>query len=112
MIYLTRRESFSAAHRLFKNEWSDEQNFEVFEKCSNPNWHGHNCELFVSLKGETNPETGIVLHLQQLSTNVKEHAIDKRVHKNFDLNFLLGKITFAENSAVWGKIIGNLNQLN
>ena len=67
MIYLTRRERFNAAHRLFRADWSDEKNLEVFGKCSNPNWHGHNYTLFVSVKGEINPETGFVINLKQLS---------------------------------------------
>jgi 6-pyruvoyltetrahydropterin/6-carboxytetrahydropterin synthase len=116
MIYLTRRERFNAAHRLFKNEWSDEQNFEVFGKCSNPNWHGHNYELFVTIKGETNPETGFVINLKQLSSIVKERVIDKTDHKNLnlDVDFLSGKITSAENIAiaVWNEIEDDLNQLN
>ena len=72
MIYLTRRERFNAAHRLFKKEWSDKKNYDVFGKCSNPNWHGHNYELLVTVKGETNPETGFVINLKQLSKIVKE----------------------------------------
>ena len=67
MIYLTRRERFNAAHRLFIEEWDDTKNFEVFGKCSNPNWHGHNYELFVTVKGNLNPETGFVVNLKVLS---------------------------------------------
>ena len=66
MIYITRRERFNAAHKLFREEWSDEQNLEIFGKCSNPNWHGHNYELFVTVKGEINPETGFVIDLKEL----------------------------------------------
>jgi 6-pyruvoyltetrahydropterin/6-carboxytetrahydropterin synthase len=58
MIYITRRERFNATHRLFLLEYTDEQNLEVFGKCSNPNWHGHNYHLFITIKGEVNPKTG------------------------------------------------------
>ena len=63
MIYLTRRERFSAAHRMFRTEWSDEKNSEVFGKCSNPNWHGHNYILFVTVKGEPDPVNGYVINM-------------------------------------------------
>ena len=84
MIYLTRRERFNAAHRLFRADWSDEKNLEVFGKCSNPNWHGHNYTLFVSVKGEINPETGFVINLKQLSKIVNEKVIEKIDHKNLN----------------------------
>ncbi len=102
MIYLTRRERFNAAHRLFRKEWSDEQNFEVFGKCSNPNWHGHNYQLFVTIKGDVNPETGFVINLKQLSKIVREKVIEKIDHKNLniDVDFMQGKITSAENIAI------------
>jgi len=67
MIYITRRERFNAAHRLFKPEYSDELNLEIFGKCSNPNWHGHNYTLFVTVKGEVNPDTGFLVNLKDLS---------------------------------------------
>ena len=86
MIYLTRRERFNAAHRLFKKEWSDEKNFEVFGKCSNPNWHGHNYQLFVTIKGDINPETGFVVNLKVLSKIVREKVIEKIDHKNLNLD--------------------------
>ena len=66
MIYITRTERFNAAHKLFRPEWSNEENLEVFGKCSNPNWHGHNYELFVTVKGEINAETGFVIDLKVL----------------------------------------------
>lgn len=66
MIYITRRERFNAAHKLYREEWSDEKNMETFGKCSNPNWHGHNYELFVTVKGEINPQTGFVIDLKEL----------------------------------------------
>lgn len=115
MIYLTRRERFNAAHRLFRPEWSDEKNFEIFGKCSNPNWHGHNYELFVTIKGETNPETGFVINLKTLSKVVRERIIEKIDHKNLniDVEFMEGKITTAENIAIaiWNEIEPDINQL-
>jgi len=72
MIYITRRETFNAAHRLFKQEWDDEKNLQVFGKCSNPNWHGHNYVLFVTLKGEVDPETGFLINLKDLSRIIKK----------------------------------------
>ncbi len=108
MIFLTRRERFNAAHRLFRKEWSDDKNFEVFGKCSNPNWHGHNYELFVTIKGDTSDETGFVINLKTLSKIVRERIIDKMDHKNLniDVEFMAGKITTAENIAIaiWNEI--------
>ena len=116
MVYLTRRERFNAAHRLFKKEWSDEKNFEVFGKCSNPNWHGHNYQLFVTVKGETMPETGFVMNLKTLSRIINKNVIEKIDHKNLniDVPFMEGKIPTAENIAiaVWEQIEKDVNQLN
>lgn len=116
MIYLTRRERFNAAHRLYKKEWSDEKNFQIFGKCSNPNWHGHNYELFVTIKGEVDEETGFVINLKQLSNIVKEKIIEKIDHKNLniDVDFMKDKITSAENIAIaiWNEIETDVNQLN
>ena len=72
MIYVTRREHFNAAHKLRVPEWSDEKNNEIFGKCANPNWHGHNYDLFVTVKGEINPETGFLVDLKLLSKIIKE----------------------------------------
>lgn len=116
MIFLTRRERFNAAHRLFKADWSDEKNFEVFGKCSNPNWHGHNYELFVTIKGEVNTETGFVINLKTLSKIVRERVIEKIDHKNLniDVEFMQGKITTAENIAIaiWNEIEPDINKLS
>lgn len=116
MIYLTRRERFNAAHRLYKPDWSDEKNYEVFGKCSNPNWHGHNYELFVTIKGEVNPETGFVINLKTLSKIVRERVIEKIDHKNLniDVEFMQGKITTAENIAIaiWNEIEPDINNLS
>lgn len=98
MIYITRRERFNAAHRLFKNTFSDEENLEVFGKCSNPNWHGHNYELFVTIKGSINPNTGFLVNLTELKELMREKVIDKLDHKNLnlDVEFLKGKFTSTE----------------
>ena len=98
MIYITRREQFNAAHKLFREEWSDEKNLEVFGKCANPNWHGHNYELFVTVKGPVNPETGYVIDLKILKEIIKSHVTDKLDHKNvnLDVDFMRGKMASTE----------------
>lgn len=97
-MLITRRERFNAAHRLFREDYTDEQNLEVFGKCSNPNWHGHNYELFVTVDGEVNPETGFVINLKTLSKLIKEFAVDKLDHKNINLevDFMQGKLASTE----------------
>jgi 6-pyruvoyltetrahydropterin/6-carboxytetrahydropterin synthase len=98
-VYITRREHFNAAHKLWREEWTDEKNAEVFGKCSNKNWHGHNFELFVTVKGHPNPETGFVINLKELSKIVKELVIEPLDHKNLNLDvpFLAGKLASTEN---------------
>ncbi len=102
MIYITRRERFNAAHRLFLPKYSDEQNLKVFGKCSNPNWHGHNYDLFVTIKGEVNPETGFLVNLKDLSKIINQFIIEKLDHKNINLevDFMKGKLTSTENLAI------------
>ncbi len=102
MIYITRRERFSAAHRLFREDWSQEQNEAVFGNCSNPNWHGHNYELFVTVKGEVNPETGFVIDLKRMKTIILEQVINKLDHKNvnLDVDFMQGKRASTEVIAI------------
>ncbi len=116
MVFLTRRERFNAAHRLFKSEWTDDKNFEVFGKCSNPNWHGHNYELFVTIKGEPNPVTGFVINLKQLSEIVRKKIIDKADHKNLNLEvpFMKEQLPTSENIAVaiWKEIENDVLKLN
>ncbi len=80
-----RKAHFNAAHRLFKKEWNDEKNFEVFGKCSNPNYHGHNYELEVGITGEINPETGFLMDLKILSDIIKEDVEDCFDHKNLNI---------------------------
>lgn len=102
MIYITRRERFTAAHRLFKAEYSDEKNLEIFGKCSNPNWHGHNYELFVTIKGDINPETGFLMNLTELKSIIHNKIITKVDHKNLNIevDFMKDKYTSTEVIAV------------
>ena len=102
MVYITRRERFNAAHRLFRTDFSDEQNLETFGKCSNPNWHGHNYELFVTVKGEVNPDTGFVVNLKDLSQVIGKMVTEKMDHRNINLevDFMKGKLASTENIAV------------
>jgi len=108
MIYITRRERFTAAHRLFKAEYSNEKNLEVFGKCSNPNWHGHNYQLFVTIKGNVNPETGFLMNLVDLKSIIRKKIISKVDHKNLNLevDFLNGKFTSTEVIAIsiWNEL--------
>jgi len=102
MIYITRREQFNAAHKLFREEWSNEQNMEVFGKCSNPNWHGHNYELFVTVKGEVDPKTGFVIDLKVLRDIIRINVTDKLDHRNInlDVDFMKGKMASTEVLAI------------
>lgn len=108
MIYITRRERFNAAHRLFRSDFTDNQNSEVFGKCSNPNWHGHNYELFVTVKGEVNPETGFLINLKALSQVINHVIIEKIDHKNINLevDFMKGKFASTEvlSMAIWEQL--------
>ncbi len=108
MIYLTRRERFSAAHRMFRPDWSDERNSEVFGKCSNVNWHGHNYILWVTIKGEPSDSHGFVLNIDTLKRIIQEKVISKIDHKNINLevDFMKGKIATTENLAVaiWNEL--------
>lgn len=102
MIYITRRERFSAAHRMFREEWTDEENYRVFGKCSNPNWHGHDYVLYVTIKGEVPGETGLFMNITRLRDIIKEVIIDNADHKNLNLEvgFVKGKIPTTENLAI------------
>lgn len=98
MVYISRKEHFNAAHKLFNPKWSEEKNREVFGPCANANWHGHNFELIVTVKGIPNPETGFVVDLKKLSNLIKELVIDKLDHKNLnlDVDFMGGKMASCE----------------
>lgn len=86
LLFVTRRETFNAAHKLARKDWSDEKNREVFGKCANPNWHGHNYTLFVTVKGPVTAETGFVVNLKDLSALIRKHVTDKLDHANLNLD--------------------------
>jgi 6-pyruvoyltetrahydropterin/6-carboxytetrahydropterin synthase len=108
LVYITRRERFNAAHKLWNPNWGAEKNHEVFGKCANENWHGHNYELFVTVKGTPSTETGCVMDLKILSGIINEKVIDVIDHKNLNLDvaFMEGKIASTENLAIgiWQQI--------
>ena len=85
-VAVSRKEHFNSAHRLYNPAWSDEKNDEVFGKCNNPNFHGHNYELIVTLIGEPDAETGYVYDLKLLSNTIKEHIVRQFDHKNLNLD--------------------------
>jgi 6-pyruvoyltetrahydropterin/6-carboxytetrahydropterin synthase len=111
-VRVTRRLHFAAAHRLGRPDWSDERNAEVFGACANPNWHGHNYELDVTVEGEIDPETGFVLDLKELRDLVEGQVIEEVDHRNLnlDVEWLAGVNPTTENLvvAVWGRIVGLL----
>lgn len=116
-VYITRREVFSASHRLYNSNLSEEENCELYDKCSNPNGHGHNYILEVMVAGEVNPSTGYLLDLKKLKKIIKENITDKLDHKNLnlDVDFLQGVIPTSENIciAIWNELsdkitVGNL----
>ncbi|MGN6294783.1 MAG: 6-pyruvoyl trahydropterin synthase family protein [Chitinophagaceae bacterium] len=102
MVYLTRVEHFNAAHKLYNPSWSVEKNEEVFGKCANENWHGHNYELYVTVKGSPDPETGFVFDVKRLSNIIREHVIEKVDHRNLnvDVEFMKGQLCSTENLAI------------
>ncbi|MCR5889094.1 6-carboxytetrahydropterin synthase [Hymenobacter sp. J193] len=99
MIYVSRQEHFNAAHKLYNPAWSEERNKEVFGPCSNTNWHGHNFDLIVTVKGMPSPDTGFVVDLKALSSLIREHIIAQVDHKNLNLDvpFMTGKLASTEN---------------
>lgn len=112
MIYLTRVENFNAAHKLSNPAWSKEKNEEVFGKCANENWHGHNYELHVTIKGTPDPETGFVFNAKTLGVLIKDYIVEKLDHRNLnmDVDFMAGKFTSAENLAIgiWDQLTPHL----
>jgi len=112
MIYLTRRETFAAAHRLFKEGLSDKENFKLFGKCSNPNWHGHNYTLEVVVAGNVDPATGFVIDIKKLKDIIHENVISKVDHKNLNLDtdFMKGLNPTSENivMAIWNQLKGKI----
>ncbi len=110
MLYVSRKEHFNAAHKLYNPQWTKEKNIEVFGPCANENWHGHNFDLIVTVKGSPDPETGFVVDLKKLSTLIRVEVIDKLDHKNLnvDVDFMKDKLASCENLVIeiW-KILDN-----
>ena len=102
MVYLTRVEHFNAAHKLYNPNWSQEQNEQVFGKCANQNWHGHNYELYVTVKGRPNPDTGFVFDVKELSRIINQYVIEHIDHKNLnvDVPFMKDQLCSTENLAI------------
>lgn len=112
MVYLTRSEHFNAAHKLYNSAWTYEKNEEVFGKCANENWHGHNYELLVTIKGDPDPETGFIYDVKKLSLLIREHVIEKVDHRNLnvDVEFMKDKMCSTENLAIgiWEQLTPHL----
>ncbi|WP_334125595.1 6-pyruvoyl trahydropterin synthase family protein [Empedobacter brevis] len=111
-VTVNRKAHFNAAHRLFNQTWSDEQNLKVFGKCSYPNYHGHNYEIIVSVKGEVDPETGFVMNLDELRKIIEVEVEDYLDHKNLNVDIEEFKTVnpTAENIVIliWNKIRAKL----
>jgi 6-pyruvoyltetrahydropterin/6-carboxytetrahydropterin synthase len=112
MVYLTRSEHFNAAHKLYNPAWSYEKNEEVFGKCANENWHGHNYELLVTVNGKPSPDTGFVFDVKRLSNIIKDNIIEKIDHRNLnvDVEMMRGQLCSTENLAIaiWNELIQHL----
>lgn len=108
MVYLTRLEYFNAAHKLYNPAWNKEKNESVFGVCANENWHGHNFDLYVTIKGKPDPETGFLMDVKHLSKIIRAQVIAKLDHKNLNLDvpFLQGKMCSTENLAlgIWHEL--------
>lgn len=113
MIYITRKFHFSASHRVFNPALSDEENFKIYGKCSNPNGHGHNYVMAVTVAGEIDPAIGFVMDLTELKLLVEKEIIDKVDHKNLniDVPFMKDVLPSTENIAVtfWQQIESKIN---
>ncbi len=107
-VYITRKEHFNAAHRLYNPNWSEEQNEAFFGKCANKHFHGHNFDIYVTVKGEADPETGMVMDLKKLKKIMHELVIDQLDHRNIneEVEFMKGKMASIENLVVeiWNQI--------
>ena len=108
MVYLTRVEHFNAAHKLYNPQWSREKNDEIFGDCANENWHGHNFDLYVTVKGIPDKETGFLMDAKKLSKLIADEVLEKLDHKNLnlDVDFLKNMMCTTENLAVaiWQQI--------
>lgn len=108
MIYLTRHEHFNAAHKLYNPAWTEEKNVAMFGKCANANWHGHNYELIVTIKGEVDPDTGFLMDVKKLSQIIKNEICEKLDHRNLnmDVEMMKGQMASTENLtiAIWKEL--------
>ena len=115
MIQVSRKEHFNAAHKLWNPKWSEERNKEVFGPCANVNWHGHNFELIVTVKGLPDPETGFVVDLKALSNVIRGKVIDQVDHKNLnvDVDFMADKMASCENLVMefWKILEPSVNEI-
>jgi len=102
MVYVSRKEHFNAAHKLYNPAWTKEKNVEIFGPCANENWHGHNFELIVTVKGNPDPDTGFVIDLKKLSTLIRNEVTEQLDHKNLNLDvpFMKDKLASCENLIV------------
>ncbi len=111
MVYLTRRVSFSASHRLWSEQLTDVENYAVYEKCANPNGHGHNYVLEVTVQGEPDPQTGMVLNLTDLKRAMNKQVVEWVDHKhlNYDVTWLEGCIPTTEMLVIkfWERLVGS-----
>jgi 6-pyruvoyltetrahydropterin/6-carboxytetrahydropterin synthase len=116
MIYVSRKEHFNAAHKLYNPSWSKEKNQEVFGPCANENWHGHNYDLIVTVGGTPDPDTGFVIDLKKLSDLIRQEVIEKVDHKNLnlDVDFMSGKMASTENLAIelWNILMPKISGLS
>ncbi len=112
-VYITRRERFNAAHKLYNPNWSEEKNQQVFGKCANANWHGHNYDLFVTVKGQPDADTGFVMDVKKLGDLIKKEVTEHLDHRNLnmDVPFLRDQLPSTENLAVaiWDRLAPHLD---
>ena len=112
LVRITRRAHFSAAHRLCRPEWSEERNAEVFGDCSNPNWHGHNYELVVTVEGVIDPETGFVMNLRELKDILEDKVVSDMDHRNLNLDVPwlseINPTTTNQAVSIWNRISESL----
>jgi 6-pyruvoyltetrahydropterin/6-carboxytetrahydropterin synthase len=115
-VYVSRKEHFNAAHKLYNPDWSEEKNVAVFGPCANANWHGHNFDMIVTVVGEPDPETGFVIDLKKLSTLIRTDVVDKLDHKNLnvDVDFMTGKMASCENLVmeIWKILYPKIQKLS
>ena len=113
-VYITRRSRFNSAHKLWNESWSNEKNHEVFGKCANENWHGHNYVLHVTVKGIPSPDTGFCIDLKDLTDIIKRRVEDPLDHRNInlDVEWMKGKIASTENLIIeiWEQLFDEISE--